>query len=378
SILLLDEKCDELFIAAARGIDEEEAREVRIPVGQGISGKVLNSRVPRLVDDVELLPQDLLAGYEKYATRSFISVPLVVDRRSKGSDGRAIGVINMTDKESEEEFTSGDLKLLTALANQAAVLIENFRLIDIEKELRIARRIQRSLLPVAPPDVSGIDIDGSCVPAHNVGGDYFDFVHREDEGLIAAVIADVSGHDIASALMMAVVRSSLRGEIRRSSDPAAVLREVNGALYEDLTRAELFLSVFCCLYDVNSGRLRFANAGHGPGLLYRPGESSTRLLDAEGLLVGVLDDVPFAESEVQLEPGDVVLLHTDGIVEASDASGAMFGMERLSAALERSAHFHADEILERIFEEVYSFGGKGVQSDDMTAVVLKVTQAGRR
>jgi serine phosphatase RsbU (regulator of sigma subunit) len=231
---------------------------------------------------------------------------------------------------------------------------------------------------VAPPAFPGLDLAGACVPARNVGGDYYDFLVREEEGHLAAVIADVSGHNVASALMMAVVRSALRSEIRQSGDPAVILERLNSFLYEDLTRAELFLSLLCVVYEPGTGRLRFASAGHNPALLCRPADGGCRALDADGLLTGVLEEMSYPEEEETLQAGDVILLYTDGLVEAMDPSGLMFGMERLATALERSCRLPAGPLLNVLFDEVYAFSGERSQADDMTAVVLKVTDPGLR
>jgi serine phosphatase RsbU (regulator of sigma subunit)/putative methionine-R-sulfoxide reductase with GAF domain len=388
SILLLDEKVGELYVAAAVGMSDEDRKKVRIPTGEGISGQVMKSRTARLVDDVENLPQGMLSGYERYATRSFISVPLLVERGRAGESvagvdlpdgavlpdarGKPVGVINMTDKAGGVSFTSGDLKLVTALSHQAAVLIENMRLIELEKELRIARNIQQSLLPEKPPLVTGLELAGACEPAMNVGGDLYDFVWREEDGNLGIVIADVSGHNVASALMMAVARSAIRGELRRTDDPGLVLEQVNEFLYDDLTRAELFLSILCGVYEPERRVLHVANAGHNPALLYRRGEEACRVLDGDGLLVGVLRSVAYPKGEVKLEPGDTVLLYTDGLVEAADGRGEMFGLGRLDEALRRAADRPAAEMLTRLYEDVYRFTDGRTGADDMTVVVLKV------
>lgn len=388
SILLFDPKAGVLRVAAAVGIPDEEQESIQVQVGQGISGKVFESRTPQLVDDIHNLPRGLLKGYEEYATSSFMSVPLCLGRRPEqpgllrlsertwvpDQGDRAIGVINMTDKEDRQNFTSGDLKLLSALGSQAAVLIENIRLIELEKEMRIARTIQEGLLPAEPPRIRGLDVAGVCVPAQNVGGDYFDYVTREGDDRIAVAVADVSGHNMASALMMAVARSAIRGEIRRSADPGAVLGELNGFLYEDLTRAELFLSVFLVVIDPANRRIEFTNAGHNPALLLKKGEKHCALLDADGLLTGVLPESEYPVEERSLEPGDIILVYTDGIVEASDAAGTLFGIERLAASLEKHRSLPSKVLLSRILEAVAAFSGGNVQNDDMTAVALKVTE----
>jgi serine phosphatase RsbU (regulator of sigma subunit)/putative methionine-R-sulfoxide reductase with GAF domain len=394
SILLLDEEGRELFLAAAIGIPEPERETVRIRVGQGISGRVLETRAAQLVDDVRNLPRGLLTGYETYATRSFISVPLCVDAGGgrPGSvvagppgdhgpprrDARAIGVINMTDKRDGENFTSGDLKLLAALSSQAAVMIQNMRLVDFEKEMRIARRIQRSLLPAARPEVEGIDVAGALLPAANLGGDYYDLLSLEGGRVLAAVVADVSGHSIASALHMAVVRALLRGALSEAKGPGEVLGLLNRRMYEDLTRAELFVSIFCGFVDGRQGTVRVANAGHPAAVLLRSGSRAPTPVDAEGILIGILPDATYEEREVDLAAGDSLLLYTDGVVDATDDSGRRFGTERLfrtfAAAVRRSAPDAAGSVLEaaRLFS-----GGRGPR-DDMTAVVLKRTAAAGR
>ncbi len=394
SILLLEEKTGELRVAASVGLTEEERRNVRLKVGEGISGKVVESRTARLVDDVRHLPKGMLCGYENYATRSFISVPLCVEGEKSGTAAepadlpggvrlpregtRAIGVMNMTDKRSGSSFTSGDLKLLTALAHQAAILIENIRLIEVEKELKIAKEIQESLLPGAPPEVPGLDLAGACRPARNVGGDYYDILVREDTGEVITIIADVSGHNVASALMMAVARSAVRSEMKDAPDAAAAMDRVNRFLFDDLTRTELFLSMQCCIYHPGTRRLRVASAGHHPILHFPAGEKGHRLLDADGLLCGILEDGGYTERCFPLSPGDVLVLYTDGITEARDSSGRMFGLRRLAEVVGEGRSAAAGEILERVYEEVRGFAGGGAQADDMTLVVLKVAgPAGR-
>jgi len=392
SILLLDPQKRELRLAAAVGIPRSEFDSIRIKPGEGISGRVLKSRTPRLVDDVRSLPSGLLLNYEKYTSRSFISVPLSVDDGTStaefkaitemtwlpGAGERAIGVFNMTDKEGGQEFSSGDLKLLGALASQAAMLIENIRLIGIERELGIAREIQTGFLPQVSPAVDGIDVAGRCAPARNVGGDYYDFLPAPDQSGLAVLVADVSGHNVASALMMAVARSAIRHELRQTRDPGRALKMLNSSLYEDLSRAELFLSIFCLLVEPDCRRIRFASAGHNPPLLLKTGSGEVVPLDADGLLTGVLPDFDFIEESVEVEPGDILFLYTDGIVEALDREREMFGMARLEAELRAASSLSAEKIIERVFAGVRRFSGGVAQSDDMTAIALKIGVPGDR
>ncbi len=386
SILLLDPLDQELHLTAAIGIPESEFESIRIRPGEGISGRVLESRTPRLVDDVRSLPNDLLNNYERYTTQSFISVPLCVDDGSmpmevtaltdttwlSGSGERAMGVINLADRLDGREFSSGDLKLLGALASQAAVLIENIRLIGVEKELGIAREIQAGLLPETPPRIPGLDLSGRCVPARNVGGDYYDFLPDADGKEVSVLVADVSGHNVASALMMAVARSALRRELEVTRNPGSALQAVNRTLHDDLSRTELFLSIFCLRVEADQRRIRYASAGHNPPILMRNGTGEMIALEAEGLLTGVVSDVTFQEESLAVEPGDVLFLYTDGITEAANRQGEMFGVDRLENTLRSAKSQPAEGIIKRVFEEVRRFSGGIPQSDDMTAIALKI------
>jgi phosphoserine phosphatase RsbU/P len=381
SILLQDQSSGYLYVAAAKGLEPGERRLIRMRVGEGISGQVLYSGEAQLVEDVGSLPRGLLRGYERYTSRSFISVPLTV-RSDAGP--RTIGVLNMTDKMPPPSmrggdaivldhaiFTSKDKKLLMALADQAAVLIDNLRLISYEKEMGIARTIQQSLLPPRPPEAEGIELVGQCLTASNVGGDYFDYF-RIGPDEICAVIADVSGHDVASALMMAVARSTLRREIRRERRPGLALHASNASMLEDLERTELFISAFVAVYQETTGRLRYASAGHNPPLLLRSGAGQTEPLDAEGLLLGVLPDVEFVEMETTLGRDDVVLLYTDGIVEAIDPAGKQFGEARLAEVLCEERSQPAGDALDAILKSVRNHCARRPRTDDVTAVVIRV------
>jgi PAS domain S-box-containing protein len=161
--------------------------------------------------------------------------------------------------------------------------LENSR---IMREMELARQIQLSLLPGAPPEIPGVSLAGFCLPATHVGGDYYYFARR-DNGGVDLVIADVSGHNIGAALMTAEARAVLRARLATGSSAGQTLTAMNEILLEDLDRAELFITVFCAGYDTASRTLTYANAGHSPPLLYRPGAPSCLWLDADGLLMGV-------------------------------------------------------------------------------------------
>ncbi|RNC68382.1 MAG: PAS domain S-box protein [Desulfuromonadales bacterium] len=248
-------------------------------------------------------------------------------------------------------------------------LLENARL---SCDMDLARQIQRSLLPAAPPAAAGVRCAGRWVPAAHVGGDYYDFFPRED-GSLDMVIADVSGHSVGAALVMTEARSVIRTQARSGGSLAEIVGSLNELLYDDLTRAELFITLFYASYRPISRTLTYASAGHNPPLLFREAERHCQELDAEGLILGVRPHVSFEEREVRLEPGDLLLLYTDGITESDNGSGELFGAGRLCAIL---AARHGDEpeaVIDAVLAEVATFTGGRPPADDICMVVVKIT-----
>lgn len=248
------------------------------------------------------------------------------------------------------------------------VRMENLRLL---RDMELARQIQHSLLPTAPPVVSGVSLAGCCAPAAHVGGDYYDYFLRGTD-VIDLVVADVSGHSIGAALMTALARSALRAQLASGGGPGEVLSALNRLLHEDLGRAELFITIFCASYDAPARTLRYANAGHVPPLLFRRAEPSCNWLDAEGLIIGVQEEVTFEEKSLQLRPGDLLLLYTDGVTEARAANDELFGMGRLCDIIGRNEASSPGEILDAVRSELTLFTGTAALEDDLTMVILKV------
>lgn len=246
--------------------------------------------------------------------------------------------------------------------------LENSRML---REMELARQIQLSLLPVAPPEIPGITLAGFCLPATHVGGDYYYFAKR-DNGIVDLVVADVSGHNIGAALMTAEARSVLRTQLTTGSSAGRILAAMNDILYEDLNRAELFITVFCASFDTFSRTLTYANAGHAPPLLFNQSAQSCHWLDADGLLMGVRENVAFEEKQVRLQNGDVLLLYTDGVTEADNGRGELFGSERLCKIVHSRHRESPQAIIDNIILNVAAFSGTIPMEDDVTMVVMKV------
>ena len=239
---------------------------------------------------------------------------------------------------------------------------------EIESEIKRAAHIQSGLLPDAPPEVPGVALAGACFPAANVGGDCFDYV-VDREGRLVVTISDVAGHSIGSALVMAMARSTLRREIAAGQSPAEVLQAANADLYGDLVTAELFITMFCARYDPATGRLEYANAGHNPPLLGSAG--SVLELDGDGAAIGLLPDVEFEALGVDMAPGDRLLLYTDGVIEALDASGEPFGEDRLEQLVAVGNGDGPQRLIEHVRSAVDAHAGSAAQQDDITLVALR-------
>jgi len=250
-------------------------------------------------------------------------------------------------------------------------------------ELEIAKQIQLSLLPSSPLHVEGVIIAGFCLPASHVGGDYFDYFYGQDA--IDIVIADVSGHSMGAALIMAETRSTLKaealrtlhihpesGKLEKEAGTGDMLRVLNALLYDDLNKAELFITMFYMKYNPATRQLSYANAGHNRPLLLPAGETVCRELDAEGIIFGVTKEIAFEEKSTFLRPGDVVLLYTDGITEAQNPAGEFFGIERLTRLFSTQGPKTPQEIINAIVKDLQTFTGGHSFVDDVSMVVLKV------
>lgn len=240
----------------------------------------------------------------------------------------------------------------------------------IQKELEIARGIQQSFLPESAPKIPGIDLEGFNLPAAEVGGDFYDFipVGSTSWGL---VIADVSGKGVPAALFMALSRTLIRASASRNPDPVASIRDANRFIYLD-SKTSMFVTLFYAILDIRNKTLTFINAGHNPPLLLHHGSDGINLLKARGIALGVIDEVDLESVEVRLDHGDLVVLYTDGVTEATDEHDREYGVERLTSIIHKSRHLPAKEIITSIVSDIAAFAGTRPQFDDITLMILKV------
>ena len=265
-----------------------------------------------------------------------------------------------------------DRDLTQRLQAEQAARHAEVKLAGVRKEITIAREIQESLFPGEPLLLPDVQIAGYCLPAAQVGGDYFDYFRRGDDR-IDVVIADVSGHSVGAALFMVETRSTLRAPTRPDGNAAETLACLNASLYEDLDHAGFFITMFYLQYNPVTGQLNYANAGHMPPFLFREGDLAYSTLDTDGLILGVKTVVRFEERTLFLKRGDVAFLYTDGIVEADNAEGDFYGTERLAEVLARNRHLEPEELIGQVMEDLRSFSNRDCFIDDVTMVVMKVT-----
>ncbi len=239
-----------------------------------------------------------------------------------------------------------------------------------QNEIKIAQQIQATLLPAGPIKTIDFEVIGVCLPANRVGGDYFDYFFRSDN-FLDIVIADVSGHSIGPSLFMVETRSAIRAQANRAGTPSETLSLLNNFLYHDLNNSDFFISMFYLQYDIQKQQLSFANAGHPPPLLWSPQQNKSRQLDAEGLILGVHENVIFEERNIELAKGDLILVYTDGLTEAENVQGEFFGLERVNEIFIANSHQAPQEIIDALLKQLKAFCQKDNFNDDITLMIFK-------
>lgn len=352
---------------------ESHVRLSRVVVDEGILGYCLAVGEPIHVEDVKNHP-----SFRDAFTRYTDDVDaLLAPLRHAGKD---LGVLVVARRHEDGGFSSNDFAVFRSAAEQSSFAIGNARIHReahekraMENELQNAREVQSILLPQSDPFVCGFRISGTNLPARIISGDYYDYIDLGDSKFGIA-IADVSGKGVPAGLLMAMCRSALRSVAPGRTSPSEVLAAVNRQLFPDI-REDMFISMAYGILDESTGRLVISRAGHDPALLFRKDSGKVELLRSPGLALGVDAGTVFErvtkDHEVDLFPGDCVLLYTDGVREAVDSDEEEFGMERMSETFRLAAPLGAESILTRMQEELRQFTGEGPQMDDITLVAIE-------
>jgi sigma-B regulation protein RsbU (phosphoserine phosphatase) len=291
-----------------------------------------------------------------------------------GTAGDTTGVFIMEGKQIPDR----QISLIRGIANQISLRLENYKLIEevaakrsLERELETARTIQQSFLPREIPDHDGWEIGVNWSFARQVGGDFYDFIPLADGPngkRWGVVIADVTDKGIPAALFMALCRTLLRSVAINRVDPGSTLTRLNELIFAD-TQAELLVSIIYAVWEPEIAQLSFANAGHNPPLLFKPFHPA-EVLSEHGIIIGAKLDASYTTQTMELRSGELMVFYTDGVTEAMDASGDMFGVHRLENLVLGQRHWTGQGIVDQIAKRVADFCGTFELPDDLTTVVL--------
>lgn len=370
SLYLYDERSNELY---TRVVTELEIAEIRSSVDGGITGWVARRKKIANIPDPHLDARwnsaiDRQTGFH---TRNILAAPVISPH-----DGRLLGVLQLLNK-IEGKFEDSDEQLIQAFASHAATALERALLLqeakrsqEIQVSIEMARSIQAGFLPARLPNIPGYEVAAWWQPAEAVGGDYYDIVHLPN-GRLGMAVADVSGHGVAASLIMASVRAMLHVLTRTLSEPDEIISLLSETIDPDL-HEERFITFLMVALDPQSHELTFANAGHGPALHFSRTPKTFRKLDSTGLPMGFLTDfkIPTARP-IKLEPGDLLLLATDGAIELRNEKNKMFGRQRLEQIVRDNRHLPAPEMLNVIRDAITSFHADEHPPDDITLLLLE-------
>jgi serine phosphatase RsbU (regulator of sigma subunit) len=332
---------------------------------------VVTEKRSLLVRDARL--DDAFAGrmsIVQQQIRSMLAVPLQ-------TDNRVIGLIYLDSPHFVHEFTKDDLNLLTVMANVAAIRIEHARLAEVEQaekllasELQQAAQIQRRLLPAVAPVVAGLELAGYNTPCRTVGGDYYDFIPYED-GRVAILVGDVAGKGMPAALLVSSLQARVQVLFDEPDQLDSRVTRLNRAIKTNCPDNR-FITFFIGVLDPQEGCFTYCNAGHNEGIVVHR-DGSVERLEATGLILGIMAGAVYAKQVCQIEPGDLLVLFSDGISEASRLDGEDFGEDRLVELLREHRSESAQAIIETVIQRVTEFIAGAPPADDITIVVAKRT-----
>jgi serine phosphatase RsbU (regulator of sigma subunit) len=358
------------LVKTRRVADETNARFSR-----SIVRKALDTAQAFLSDDASRDDRiQLSQSVVDFRIRSVMCAPLC------RADGKAFAVIQLDTQDRSKKFSQDDLKLLCAVANQAAISLENARMLEetvqqekMKRDLDLAKKVQQSFLPSKMPAVEGYDFYGFSEPAKEVGGDYYGFIPLPDGRMVIAV-GDVAGKGVPASLIMAKLSSDIRFCMLSEQSAESALSQLNNLLYEFTSSLDRFVTLVAVVLDPQTHRAVVLSAGHSPPYLYRPSTQqvicSTGNSDFAGPPLGVIEDLPFESQEVTLERGDYLVMYTDGVDESNNLREESFGNERAHKAILAAEPHSARAVGEKLVTTVKQHATGRDPHDDLTVVVI--------
>ncbi|HZI49967.1 MAG TPA: SpoIIE family protein phosphatase [Pyrinomonadaceae bacterium] len=357
----------ELKVAVARLRDRQgDVGEIRI--SRSVIEEVVSHGKSVLTSDAQADPRFMGGTVVLQGVRSVLAVPL-------GVGENVFGIIYADSPIADGRFTEDHLKVLTTLSSVAAIRVENARLAEeqlererLERELQVASEIQQRFQPTSAPQLDGYELQGISFPCYEIGGDYYDFIRRANGNLVVA-LGDVSGKGTAAALLMSSLHAAVHAQFDMHPSLVEIISAVNRYLVESIP-ANRFVTLFYAELNPKDGQVSFLNAGHNPPLIVRTGGTMEQLA-AGGLPLGIMAEADFREGHTKLNPGDVLVIYSDGVSEAVSPTGEEFGPTRLYEAVARNLDASAAGIRDRIESALTKFAQGTPAADDITLVIVK-------
>lgn len=366
-LMMRDEGSEDMRVAVARLRDRVgEVGEIR--VSRNVMDEVVIRGKSVLTSDAQHDPRFASGTMVLQGIRSVLAVPL-------GVSEKVFGIIYADSPMAEGRFTEDHLKLLRTLASVAAIRVENARLTEarfqqerLEGELKLAMEIQQRFQPTASPQIPGYEFQGISFPCYEIGGDYYDFIQRDDGRLVIA-LGDVSGKGTAAALLMSSLHAAIHAQTGSHDTIVETISAVNKYLAENIP-PNRFVTLFYAELDPESGAVSFLNAGHNPPLIVHAAGTVEQLASG-GLPLGIKADADYREGRTHMQMGDVLVIYSDGVTEAASPTGEEFGPTRLYEVVSRNVDASAAGIRDRIESALTKFSQGTKAADDITLVIVK-------
>ncbi len=360
----------DLDFRVARGLDQTTIDDPQFQISRSVVEEVAQKGEPVLTSNAQ---QDERFSARQsvmiLGLRSIICAPLKIK-------DAVTGVIYVDNRLQAGIFTQEDLELLSTLASSAAIAIENARLYQVavekgrmERELQMAFKVQSSLIPEDTPKIPGWEFVAHWQPAREVAGDYYDFIAHESGGL-GLVIADVTDKGMPAALFMALTRSIVRASLDQAASPAEGIARANRLICGDSTNS-MPVTLFYGFLDTTSGQITYVNAGHNPPLYYSSDRDELSRLTRTGIFLGFDEQATYEQSDLVLNPGDFIVLYTDGVTDTMDADQGEFGQERFERLVMDHRQESAGEILTALEQALADYTGLTAPYDDITLLIVK-------
>ncbi len=371
SLVLYDEKDKKFKIVAAKGINlpKEKLKEIDPLKQSKIISLVVETKKPIIVKSYEDMVKLGLKPKKKYEVQSFISTPLIV------SNNKFLGVINLTDPVNGKPFTIEDEKTIYILSNHLAVTVENTKLSEeviknkiIKEQLKLAEKIQKSLLPKNFPETKDVEFYGVSKPTFRIGGDYFDVI-RLNENEIAFILADVSGKGVPASLIMTSFRSYFHAILKRYKRPETVLTKLNNLMLNDLEENSMFITCFYGIYNIKKKELIYGSAGHEPALIYKANSKKFKFLDTIDTILGAFKDYKFSSRRKKFHKNDILIVYSDGV---TDLHKEINGIQLLKENVKKFADKSIKQIIKNFIKRIEKIITEHEQFDDITILGKKI------